>query len=159
MDLGYINTSTVEVKATVNGEKKTFELGLLSTPDGFETIQKCPLSFGQLSEREVENLGKDNEIQLRKEEHLFIIDTIKKYASDDFYPILERVPYFDCIELLQKLMSGEDVIDEKTVIEDYGKNSPQHKLWCILNDKVDSGITDEEPSKKKVNTGSKKKNK
>ena len=159
MDLGYITTKGIEVSAIVNREKKVFELGLINTPDGFEILQRCPLSFGQFSENEMNELGKEAEIELRKKEHLIIVNMIKKYSPEDFHKILDRVPYFDTLELLQKMMSGEDEISEETVIEDYGKDSPQYKLWLLMNNRFGEVVDNEIETKKKANTGLKKKSK
>jgi len=143
MDFGYINIEDVEVKVKVENETKTAKIPLMKSIDGFTILKLCPLSMGGFSNEKLMNLTEKQETEIRKTEHQIMKDIVKNYFPPDWEIILDRLPYFDFLSLLDVLLLGEKLRTEEEVIKDFGVNSPQYILWKATHPEI------EEKKKKK----------
>lgn len=136
MDFGYINIEEIDIKVkTEHGEMKC-KVPLLKSIDGFEILKLCPLSMGRYSEEKLNNMSESEDIKIRKEEHQIMKKILLPYFPSDWEKVMDRMPYFDFLAMLNILMSGEKERTEDEVIKDYGKNSPQHMLWMATHPEV-----------------------
>ena len=133
MDFGYINTEKIEIKVKTEHGEKVCKVPLLKSIDGFTILKSCPLSMGRFDEEKLNNMDEAEEIQIRKTEHQIMKKLLMDYFPEDWEVILDRMPYFDFLAMLNVLMSGEKDRTEDEVIADYGKNSPQHLLWIATH--------------------------
>jgi len=144
-DLGYINVADITFKAVTEDGPVEVSVPLLSTPDGFEILRRCPLSFGQLGKSQIEALGEEKEIELRREEHRWLLAKIERGFPESFRPVLARVPYFSFLRMVDLLLRGERERTEAEIVRDYGKDSAQHVLWRLTHANAEP-----EPAEKKT---------
>ena len=133
MDFGYINTDDIEIKVKTEHGEKSASVSLLKSIDGFTILKLCPLSMGRFDDEKLNNLSEKEEMEIRKTEHQTMKEILMKYFPEDWEIILDRMPYFDFLSMLNVLMSGEKDRTEDEVVADYGKNSPQHLLWIATH--------------------------
>ena len=150
MDFGYINIEKLEVSATIESGKKKCEVDLLSMIDGFNLIRNCPLSLGQIPADKLDKMTEREQAEIRKREHEYMLKMIEPYFPDDWKKILRRIPYFDFLGLVMRMLSGEKDRTEAEVVEEYGKNSPQHLFWLATHPEDKSNSKDDDDKKEVV---------
>lgn len=149
MDFGYINTEDIEIKVITEHGEKICKVPLLKAIDGFTILKSCPLSMGRIDDERLNNMSEEEETTIRKTEHQIMKKILLNYFPKDWEVILDRMPYFDFLALLNVLMAGEKDRTEEEVIKDYGKNSPQHLLWIATHPFEASNDKKEETGGKK----------